>query len=48
MKIIAITGKGGTGKTAVAGMLIRHISKGKKLFSQSMQTRIPICPMCWV
>jgi len=30
MKIIAITGKGGTGKTAVAGMLIRHISKGKK------------------
>ena len=30
MKVIAITGKGGTGKTAVAGMLIRHISKGKK------------------
>ncbi|NJD51719.1 MAG: ATP-binding protein [Candidatus Methanoperedens sp.] len=30
MKIIAITGKGGTGKTAVAGMLIRHISKKNK------------------
>lgn len=30
MKVIAITGKGGTGKTAIAGMLIRHISKGKK------------------
>jgi CO dehydrogenase maturation factor len=30
MKVIAITGKGGTGKTAVAGMLIRHISKGNK------------------
>lgn len=30
MKIIAITGKGGTGKTAVAGMLIKQISKGKK------------------
>ncbi|NJD76212.1 MAG: ATP-binding protein [Candidatus Methanoperedens sp.] len=28
MKVIAITGKGGTGKTAVAAMLIRHISKG--------------------
>ncbi len=30
MKVIAITGKGGTGKTAIAGMLIRHISKDKK------------------
>jgi CO dehydrogenase maturation factor len=30
MRVIAITGKGGTGKTAVAGMLIKHISKGKK------------------
>ncbi len=30
MKVIAITGKGGTGKTAVAGMLIRHISKGDR------------------
>lgn len=30
MKVIAITGKGGTGKTAVAGMLIRQLSKGKK------------------
>ncbi|CAG0989429.1 MAG: carbon-monoxide dehydrogenase accessory protein [Candidatus Methanoperedens nitroreducens] len=30
MKVIAITGKGGTGKTAVAGMLIRHISKKNK------------------
>ena len=30
MKVIAITGKGGTGKTAVAAMLIRHISKGTK------------------
>lgn len=30
MKVIAITGKGGTGKTAVAGMLIKQISKGKK------------------
>lgn len=30
MKVIAITGKGGTGKTAVAGMLIKHLSSGKK------------------
>lgn len=30
MKVIAITGKGGTGKTAVAGMLIKQISKGNK------------------
>ena len=30
MKVIAITGKGGTGKTAVASMLIRHITKGTK------------------
>ncbi len=30
MKVIAITGKGGTGKTAVAAMLIRYISKGTK------------------
>jgi CO dehydrogenase maturation factor len=30
MKVIAITGKGGTGKTAVAGMLIKQLSKGKK------------------
>jgi len=30
MKIIAITGKGGTGKTAIAGMLIKNLSKGKK------------------
>ncbi len=29
MKVIAITGKGGTGKTAVTGMLIKLISKGK-------------------
>jgi len=31
MKVIAITGKGGTGKTAVAGMLVRHLTTvGKK------------------
>jgi len=30
MKVIAITGKGGTGKTAIAGMLIRNLSTGKK------------------
>ncbi len=30
MKVIAITGKGGTGKTAVAGMLIKHLSAGNK------------------
>ncbi len=30
MKVIAITGKGGTGKTAIAGMLIKQLSKGKK------------------
>lgn len=30
MKVIAITGKGGTGKTAVAGMLIRCLSSGNK------------------
>lgn len=30
MKVIAITGKGGTGKTAVAGMLIKQLSQGKK------------------
>ncbi|VVB84560.1 Anion-transporting ATPase [uncultured archaeon] len=30
MKVIAITGKGGTGKTAVAGMLIKHLAAGKK------------------
>jgi CO dehydrogenase maturation factor len=30
MRVIAITGKGGTGKTAVAGMLIKHLSSGKK------------------
>ena len=30
-KVIAITGKGGTGKTALAAMLIRHLlNKGKK------------------
>lgn len=34
MKIIAITGKGGTGKTAVAGMLIRHLARrGKTLLA---------------
>ena len=26
MKIVAITGKGGTGKTAVAGMLVKHLT----------------------
>ncbi|MBU3968435.1 MAG: AAA family ATPase [Euryarchaeota archaeon] len=30
MKVIAITGKGGTGKTAVAGMLIKYLTAGKK------------------
>ncbi len=30
MKVIAITGKGGTGKTAVAGMLIKYLSKSNK------------------
>ncbi len=30
MRVIAITGKGGTGKTAVAGMLIKHLTAGKK------------------
>lgn len=30
MRVIAITGKGGTGKTAVAGMLIRYLSLDKK------------------
>ncbi len=30
MKVIAITGKGGTGKTAVAGMLIKYFSSGNK------------------
>ena len=31
MKIVAITGKGGTGKTAVAGMMVKHlIAKGGK------------------
>lgn len=30
MRVIAITGKGGTGKTAVAGMLIRYLSSAKK------------------
>ena len=31
-KVIAVTGKGGTGKTAVTAMLIRHLVKnsGKK------------------
>ncbi len=27
MRVIAITGKGGTGKTAIAGMLIKYLSK---------------------
>jgi CO dehydrogenase maturation factor len=31
MKVIAITGKGGTGKTAVAGMLIKHLSSDSKM-----------------
>lgn len=30
MKVIAITGKGGTGKTAVSGMLIKHLTKNEK------------------
>ncbi len=30
MRVIAITGKGGTGKTAVAGMLIKYLTKGSK------------------
>lgn len=30
MRVIAITGKGGTGKTAVAAMLIKHFSSAKK------------------
>lgn len=30
MRVIAITGKGGTGKTAVAGMLIKYLTKSKK------------------
>ncbi len=30
MKVIAITGKGGTGKTAVAGMLIKYLAAGKR------------------
>jgi len=30
MKVIAITGKGGTGKTAVAGMLVKHLSSSKR------------------
>ncbi len=30
MKVIAITGKGGTGKTAVAAMLIKHLSSSTK------------------
>lgn len=30
MKVIAITGKGGTGKTAVAGMLIKYLASGNK------------------
>ncbi len=30
MKVIAVTGKGGTGKTAIAGMLIKHLTSGKK------------------
>ena len=30
MRVIAITGKGGTGKTAVAAMLIKHLSSARK------------------
>ncbi len=30
MRVIAITGKGGTGKTAVAGMLVKCLSQNKK------------------
>ncbi len=30
MRVIAITGKGGTGKTAVAGMLVKCLSQGNK------------------
>lgn len=30
MRVIAVTGKGGTGKTAVSALLIRHFSKDKK------------------
>ena len=29
--VIAITGKGGTGKTAVAALLIRYLTKGNKV-----------------
>jgi len=29
-KVIAVTGKGGTGKTAVTAMLIRHLLKDSK------------------
>ena len=31
-KVIAITGKGGTGKTAVTAMLIRHLNNSEKKF----------------
>lgn len=30
-KIIAVTGKGGTGKTAMTSLLIRHLTKGDKI-----------------
>ena len=29
-KIIAVAGKGGTGKTTLCGMLVRHLSSGGK------------------
>ncbi|MDR0838347.1 MAG: AAA family ATPase, partial [Oscillospiraceae bacterium] len=32
--VIAVAGKGGTGKTTVCGMLIRHLSKqGKRILA---------------
>ncbi|MCD4800583.1 MAG: AAA family ATPase, partial [Methanococcoides sp.] len=30
-KVIAITGKGGTGKTAITTLLIRHLTKTNKV-----------------
>ncbi len=30
-KIIAVTGKGGTGKTAITSLLIRHLTKGDRI-----------------